>query len=103
MVIYGVDASAVLPYFDGEEGAKEALIRLTEIGFELVPTSSDHAVHGAILKNELKIPYVDVIGAALAQDFSHSVLVTADFDFKAAEHLISIEFLPQKPVAPHKQ
>jgi hypothetical protein len=52
------------------------------------------------LKGNLKIPYADAFGVALAEEHPQSTLITANFDFKPAGHLVSIEFLPQKTSKP---
>jgi predicted nucleic acid-binding protein len=80
----------------GETAMREGLARLKRIGFEIVPVHPDQAVRAGVIKGSLKIPYADAFGVALAEEHPHSILITADFDFKVATHLIFIEFLPQK-------
>jgi predicted nucleic acid-binding protein len=136
VVIYVLDASAILRYLDGETGAErvsqiikghlagthrvvvsaihwgevagivskrhgrgkmeDALSRLVAFGFEMVPVTADRAVKSALIKVERKIPYADAFGVELAGDSAEHVLVTADFDVKAAEDDVRIEFLPVK-------
>src|SRR6266702_3276107 len=137
MVIYALDASAILRYLDGEAGAElikqiikghlagkhrvvvsaihwgevagivckrhgrggmdAALSRLSASGFEVVAVTANRAVNSALIKVERKIPYADAFGVDLAGDSAEHVLVTADFDVKAAEEDVRIEFLPPKP------
>ncbi len=136
MVVYALDASAILRYLDGEAGAERvkeiikghiagrdsvvvsavhwgevarivykrngrvgmdaALSRLSALGFEVVPVTGERAVKSAVIKTERKIPYADAFGVELAGDSPQHVLVTADFDVKAAENDVRIEFLPLK-------
>jgi predicted nucleic acid-binding protein len=136
VVIYALDASAILRYLDGEAGADvvsriikghlagkhevvvsaihwgevaaivcrrhgragmhSALSRLSAFGFEIVPVTADRAVHSALIKVEKKIPFADAFGVDLAGDSAEHVLVTADFDLKAAEKDVRIQFLPVK-------
>jgi len=53
-------------------------------------------VRAALIKVETGIPYVDSFGVELAGRGLNRVLVTADFDFKAAHKDVTIEFLPAK-------
>ena len=52
-------------------------------------------MRSALTHVTLKIPYVDSFAVELASQPNH-ILVTADFDFKPAANIISIEFLPTK-------
>lgn len=74
----------------------DVLSRLAAFGFEVVPASAERAVRSALIKVERKIPYADAFGVELAADSAEHVLVTADFDVKAAEGDVRIEFLPVK-------
>ena len=47
-----------------------------------------------MLQNALKLPYADAFVIVLAEQHPDSVILTADFDFKRADHLATIEFLP---------
>jgi predicted nucleic acid-binding protein len=136
MVIYALDASAILRYLDGEAGSVRVaqlikdhlagrhhvvisaihwgevagitckvhskaaveltLSRLSVFGFEIVPATAERAVRAALIKVRRKIPYADAFGVELVSESSDHVLVTADFDLKAAAHDVKIEFLPQK-------
>ncbi len=80
----------------GRPGMEEALSRLVAFEFEIVPVTADRAVHSALIKNGRRIPYADAFGVDLASDSADHVLVTADFDVKAAEDDVRIEFLPLK-------
>ena len=136
MVIYVLDASAILRYLDGEAGSGRiadlikghlagrwqimmsaihwgevagvtckvhgipavdmVLSRLRSFGLEIVPVTDERAVGAALIKVRKKIPYADAFGVQLAAESPESVLVTADFDLKAAAGDIKIEFLPKK-------
>lgn len=78
----------------GAKAVPDALTRLLALGVEVVPVSAQDAVGAAIVKNTLRLSYADAFAVVLAQEHQHSVLVTADYDFKLAEHLTLIEFLP---------
>jgi predicted nucleic acid-binding protein len=135
MVIYALDASALLRFVDKEAGAEQvrlilegllsgehrALIcalhwgevagnlyrkkgrevqqqvmgRFSYIGLEFVPVTPDRAIRAAILKAQLKIPYVDAFGIELAENVP-CTFVTADYDLKAAANRAEILFLPKK-------
>lgn len=80
----------------GREKMEDALSRLSAFGFEMVPVTAERAVKSALIKVERKVPYADAFGVDLAGDSPDHVLVTADFDVKAAENDVRIEFLPAK-------
>jgi predicted nucleic acid-binding protein len=62
----------------------------------VAPATGQRAVHAAALRIDHKISYADAFAVDLAMDSFDCVLVTADYDFKVAEKLIRIEFLPLK-------
>jgi predicted nucleic acid-binding protein len=70
--------------------------RLGTLPLEVVPVTQERAARAAALSLRYKIPYVDSFALELASDTPDHRLLTADFDFKPAEHDISIEFLPPK-------
>lgn len=61
----------------------------------IVSVDADYAERAGIMKQDFKLPYADAFAGALAIA-REATLVTADFDFKAAAHAISVEFLPGK-------
>lgn len=75
---------------------EEVLSRLGAFGLQVVTVDGDSAVRAALIKLETGIPYVDALGVEVASRGSNRVLVTADFDFKAADRDVTIEFLPVK-------
>jgi predicted nucleic acid-binding protein len=81
----------------GAASVPKALLRFMALGFEVIPVIADQAVRSAILQQSLKLPYADAFVIALAQEHELCVLITADFDFKVADHLTTIEFLPPNP------
>jgi len=80
----------------GQAGVDLALSRLSAFGFEITPATEDRAVRAALLKVKLKIAYADAFAVELALDSTDHILVTADFDLKAAAQQVKIEFLPRK-------
>jgi predicted nucleic acid-binding protein len=69
---------------------------LSRFPLEIVPATAEYAVRAAELKVDRKIAYADAFAATLAREIAGSVLLTADYGFKAVEDLTQIEFLPQK-------
>jgi len=66
----------------------------TELQIE--PATAERAMRAAELKVDRKIAYADAFALGLALEKPESVLVTADYGFKAVEELTRIEFLPPK-------
>jgi PIN domain nuclease of toxin-antitoxin system len=62
----------------------------------VVPATGECAVRAADIRMDRKLSYADAFALDLAMTSSDSVLVTADFGFKAVEDLARIEFLPAK-------
>jgi uncharacterized protein len=62
----------------------------------IVPATGQRAIHAAALRVDHQISYADAFAVELAMDSPMCVLITADYDFKAAAKLIQIEFLPSK-------
>lgn len=75
---------------------------LHRLSIVLVDANAESAESAAGLKAAHKLPYVDAFAAALAQSLQDATLLTADFDFKTVEHLLTIEFLPTKSGVPAK-
>jgi|HubBroStandDraft_4_1064222.scaffolds.fasta_scaffold64038_4 predicted nucleic acid-binding protein len=80
----------------GTRAMELVLSRLRALGVQAVAVDADRAVRAALIKVETGIPYVDAFGVELAGRGLDRVLVTADFDFKAAGRNVKIEFLPAK-------
>lgn len=80
----------------GQAAVDLVLSRLLAFSFEFVPITPERAVRAALIKVSRKIPYADAFGVELAADSSTHVLITADFDLKAAIHDVKVEFLPRK-------
>jgi len=80
----------------GRSAMDLALARLEAFGFEIVPATAEPAVRAALVKLKTKIPYVDAFGVELTAESSDYLLVTADFDLKAADEDVNIELLPTK-------
>jgi PIN domain nuclease of toxin-antitoxin system len=78
-------------------GSSLAINKLRALNLQVIAATSTRAEASALLKADLRIPYVDSFGVQLAAELLDAVLITADFDTKPAEHLIRIEHLPLKP------
>ena len=63
---------------------------------EVIPVTAERALRAALIKVRRKMGYADAFGVDLVSDAPEYVLVTADFDLKAAAHDVKIEFLPRK-------
>jgi hypothetical protein len=61
-----------------------------------MPAIAARAARASLIKSKPNIPYADAFGVELVSDSADYVLVTADFDLKAATHDVKIEFLPKK-------
>src|SRR5665213_370182 len=79
----------------GPEIQQQVMDRFSYLGLEFVPATPDRAVRAAILKAQLKIPYVDAFGVELAES-TPCTFVTADYDLKLAADRVEIFFLPKK-------
>jgi predicted nucleic acid-binding protein len=79
----------------GRQAVDLVLSRLFSFGFETVAVNAERAVRAALIKVRRKLSYADAFGVELASDNADHVLVTADFDLKAAANDVNIEFLPR--------
>jgi uncharacterized protein with PIN domain len=91
------EVAAILLKRHGQAAADTALYDLRTFDFDLVPATANRAQRAAFLKVKMSIPYADAFAVELASDSPAHLLITGDFDFKAAEGQIKIEFLPLKP------
>jgi predicted nucleic acid-binding protein len=80
----------------GRTAQREILESVLQLGCRVVSATPKRAVHAAEIKVDRKIAFADAFAVELTLDSPDYVLVTADFDFKAVEDLIQIEFLPVK-------
>jgi predicted nucleic acid-binding protein len=80
----------------GAEGGGRVLESLLPLELEVVPASGERAVLAAALRVDRRIAYADAFALELAMNYSHPILLTADYDFKSVADLASIEFLPAK-------
>lgn len=76
---------------------QQLLADLESFGFELVPATAARSVAAALLRHQTGLSYVDAHGAELARTPAGKLFVTADYDSKAAEEVVSVEFLPSNP------
>jgi len=95
-VIHWGEVAGVVCRVHGRETADEVLARLFAFGLEVLPVAPEQAVAAAFLKVETDVPYADAFAAELAARIPDSVLLTADFDLKAVEKKVAVEFLPRK-------
>lgn len=89
------EVAGVLYKRDGEKELDRILPRLASLGMKIVPATPENAVRAAIIKAELKIPYMDAFGVELAES-TPCTFVTADYDLKPAVDRVKILFLPKK-------
>ena len=82
---------AVYAYNDEDFGPESLLGRKSDR--EVVLT---RYLRAALVKLKRNVPYVDAFGVELTADSGDRVFLTADFDFKAANRDVTIEFLPAK-------
>jgi len=80
----------------GRQAVDLVLSRLVSFGLGIVEITGERAVRAALLKVRRKLAYADAFGVELASESPDHVLVTADFDLKAAAHDVKIEFLSRK-------
>jgi len=94
--IHWGEVAGVTRKMHGRAGVDLAMARLFAFGFEIVPATAQRAVRSALIKFERNIAYADAFGVELASASPEHVLVTADYDLKAAARDVKIEFLPRK-------
>jgi len=80
----------------GKHEMASVLERLASLGLRVVAADAGRAVRAAMIKFDTAIPYVDAFEVELAAEGEDRILVTADYDFKAASRAVKIEFLPTK-------
>ena len=69
---------------------------LAQFDLQIVPADAARAVEAAGIRVDYRMGSADSYAAELTLDSPDHVLITADYDFKAVEKLIRIEFLPAK-------
>jgi predicted nucleic acid-binding protein len=94
-VQWGEIAANVRKRFGGAV-EERTLTSLKRSELEIVAASEARAVRAAGLRVDHKIGFADAFALELAMSFEDSVLVTADYGFKAVADLVRIEFLPAK-------
>jgi PIN domain nuclease of toxin-antitoxin system len=72
------------------------LSRLSALGVQVIAVDADRAVRAALIELKTALPYVGAFGVELTAESRERILVTADFDFKAASREVKVEFLPAK-------
>jgi predicted nucleic acid-binding protein len=80
----------------GRQAVDLVLSRLFSFGLDPVAATGERAVRAALIRVRRKLPYAGAFGVELGSESPDHVLVTADFDLKAAAHDVKIEFLPRK-------
>lgn len=94
--IHWGEVAGVVYKAHGRDALDRVLSRLVSFGMEVIPVTAERALRAALIKVRRKIGYADAFGVELVSDAPEHVLVTADFDLKAAAHDVKIEFLPRK-------
>jgi predicted nucleic acid-binding protein len=69
---------------------------LNGLGLTIEPATAERAVRAGLVKANTKIAYADAFCVEAASDSPQHTLVTADFGFRSAAHMVNIEFLPAK-------
>lgn len=87
----------------GPDRQNQALADLSEFHLHIVEVTPERAVRAAELKVDHGIGYADAFALEVALEKPGSVLVTADYGFKAVEAVAAIEFLPGKESASESQ
>lgn len=90
------EVAGVVCKVHGRAAVDLVLSRLLAFAFGRVDVTPEQAVRAALTKIDRKIPYADAFAVQLASESPERVLITADFDLKAAAHDVKIEFLPRK-------
>lgn len=90
------EVAGVVCKVHGRAAVDLVLSRLLAFAFGRVDVTPEQAVPAALIKIDRKIPYADAFAVQLASESPERVLITADFDLKAAAHDVKIEFLPRK-------
>lgn len=90
------EVAGVVCKVHGRAAVDLVLSRLLAFAFGRVDVTPEQAVRAALIKIDRKIPYADAFAVQLASESPERVLITADFDLKAAAHDVKIEFLPRK-------
>lgn len=94
--IHWGEVAGVVYKAHGRDALDRVLSRLVSFGMEVIPVTAERALRAALIKVRRKMGYADAFGVDLVSDAPEYVLVTADFDLKAAAHDVKIEFLPRK-------
>lgn len=79
----------------GEAQASFYSARFRNLPIEIVAADWRRAESAGRFLERFKVPYADSFAGSLAADES-ATLVTADYDFKAVEDTVGVEFLPMK-------
>ena len=81
----------------GGAAQQQVLKDLALFHLRIEPATAERAVRAAEIKEDRKFPYADAFAARTGNAAStNSILITADYDFKKADDLATIEFLPVK-------
>jgi predicted nucleic acid-binding protein len=94
-VQWGEIASTLRKRYGGQQ-QESILGSLQQLNFNIVPADAERAVKAAAIRVDRKMAYADAFAVELTLDSQEHVLVTADYDFKAVDDLVRIEFLPAK-------
>lgn len=79
----------------GEGQAASYSARFRSLPVEIVPVDWLRAERAGQFREEFRLPYADSFAGSLAAE-QNATLVTADYDFKNAAGVLTVEFLPVK-------
>lgn len=77
--------------------ARVVIAALDQLPITLVDVDRTMALEAAHLKARFSMSYADAFAVALAQ-LVEGILVTGDPEFRTVEHLISLQWLPQRHI-----
>ncbi len=79
----------------GEGQAASYSARFRNLPVEIVPVDWLRAERAGRFREEFRLPYADSFAGSLAAE-QNATLVTADYDFKNATGVLTVDFLPVK-------
>jgi ribonuclease VapC len=81
------------------QAARAAIAALDQLPIEQVSADRALALEAAHVKAQYPVSYADAFAVALAREVE-GILVTGDPEFHSVEHLVTIQWLPQRDVTP---
>jgi predicted nucleic acid-binding protein len=84
---------------EGPDQAESFSAQFSILPIDVIEADRSRAERAGEFRGKFRLPYADAFAAALTAEKAAS-LVTADYDFKDVDEVISVEFLPQKQKKP---